>query len=404
MAYGLTATGFNAKPTAQVITDINARLYTNLSPTLNLSAASALGQLVGTVGADIGELWQLTQAVYSAFDPNQAAGDQLASLSLLTGTIKRDATKSVAKAVTVNVNPGTYAPGTLSAYPVNNPTAVFSNVSTVTNAGGVAANVSADFQAVNKGPTLAPAGTLTVIASPVSGFNSVTNPTDAIAGLTIESDAALRQRRALELSSGGAATAAAIRSQILSSLGLAAGGDVISASVLVNDKDTTDTATGLPPHSIECIVRGAVGGSTNDAALAAEIMAIKGAGDTAVGTSSLPVLDAAGNSHNIGFTRPTTVRIYINSTVQQDPNSTSLVTASAVQTAIVAWAQANLGQGQNVVAERIKAVELSVPGALDVLAFTIGTAPSPVGTGNVTISQRQIASISSGDINVTVSA
>src|SRR5213596_1556948 len=101
MAYGLTATGVNAKPTAQVIADINTALLANLSPTLNLTAASALGQLVGITGAAIGELWQLAQAVYSAFDPNQAAGDQLASLSLLTGTIKRDATKSVAKAVTV---------------------------------------------------------------------------------------------------------------------------------------------------------------------------------------------------------------------------------------------------------------------------------------------------------------
>ena len=405
MTWGLTASGFNAKPTAQVIADINAALLAGLSPTLNLGAASAMGQIVGITGAAIGETWQLAQAVYSAFDPDQAAGDQLASLSLLTGTIKRDATKSIAKQVTVNVNPGTYPAGTLTAYPTNNPTSVFQNMTQVINSGGGAANFSVDFQAVAAGPNvLAPAGTLIVIASPVGGFNSVTNPTDAIAGLAIESDPALRQRRALELSSGGAATATAVLSQILGKLGVAVGGDVVSASVLSNDTDATDPVTGLPPHSIEAIVRGAVGGSTNDTLLAQQIFAVKGAGDTAFSSAGTFVIvtDAAGNAHNIGFTRPTTVRIYINITVQHDPNSTVTLTAAAVQAAIVAWAQSSLPQGQSVIAEKVKSIAISVPGALDVTAFTIGTSPSPVGTINIPISFRQIASISSGDINVTV--
>lgn len=404
MAWGLTPTGFRVKSTAQVIADINQALLDGLSPTLNLSATSALGQVIGIVGAAIGELWQQTQAVYSAFDPDQAAGQQLASLALLTGTIKRDATKSVIKGVTVNVNPGSYAAGALTAYPLNNPAAVFQSVLPVTNSGGGAANFNVDFQAVNKGPTLAPAGTLTVIASPVTGFNSVTNPSDAIAGLTIESDAALRQRRTVELSSGGAATAAAVQAQILSTLGLAVGGDVISSNVLYNDKDYTDPVTGLPPHSIEAIVRGAVGGPTNDAALAAEILLAKGAGDTAYSSAGtyLNLTDAAGNVHSIGYTRPSTVRVYINITVKQDAASPFLVTASAVQTAIVNWAQSSLAQGTAVVSERVKATALTVPGAYDIPAFTIGTSPSPAGTANLPINLRQIASISSGDINVTV--
>lgn len=404
MAYGLTAVGFSQKPTSQVIADINASLLANLSPTLNLTGVSALGQLVGIVGADLGELWQLAQAVDSAFDPDQAAGNDLASLSLITGTKRRDATFSVAKACTVNVNPGTYAAGALTAYPVNNPTAVFANVDAVTLGGTVAANVTGvDFRAVTAGPVLAPAGTLTVIASPVGGFNSVTNPTDAIAGLPLATDAELRQTRAQALQSGGTSTAGAIRSAILTNLGVSTGGDVVQVTVLSNDTNLTDS-NGIPPHSFEAIVLGAVADAAADTAVAQQIATTKTAGDTAYGTNrAIVVNDSQGNPHTIGFTRPTTIPIYVNITVKQDPTSPFAVTAAAVQAALVAWAQASLGGGgQSVVIERIKAIALSVPGAFDVPAATIGTTPSPVGTANIPINVRQIATLSSSNIAVTI--
>lgn len=403
MTWGLTATGFNAKPTAQIIDDTNAALLANLSPTLNLTAASAIGQVVGTVGAEIGDVWQLAQAINSAFDPDQAGGDQLASLSLLTGTKKRGATPSVAKACTVNINPGTYAIGALTAYPTNNPTAVFANAAAVTNAGGVAAGFSVDFLAVTAGPTLAPAGTLVVIASPLSGFNSVTNPTDAIAGLAIETDPALRQRRSSALQAGGAATAGAIQSAIISNLAVSAGGDVINCTVLNNDSDTTDV-NGHPPHSFEAIVLGVVADAAADNAVAAQIAASKTAGDTAYGTNrSIVVNDSQGNPHTIGFTRPTAVPIYVTITVQHDPLSPFTPTIATVQAALVAWAQASLGSGgQAVIIERVKSIALGVPGALDVPACFIGLAPAPAGTVNLPISIRQIATLSSSNVVVTI--
>jgi hypothetical protein len=403
VAYGLTPTGFNLKPTAQVINDIAAALLANLSPTLNLGAASALGQLIGIIGADQGELWQQLQAIESAFDPNKAAGDQLSSLSLITGTKRRGATNSVAKSCTVNINPGTYAAGALTSYPVGNPAAVFANVTPVTNSGGSAANFSVDFKAITAGPVLAPANTLTVIASPISGFNSITNPTDALVGLGLASDAELRQSRAAAIQGGGSSTAGAIRSAILNNLGVSNGGDVINCTVVNNDKDITDV-NGLPPHSFEAIVVGALSDVTADAAIAAQIAATKTAGDTAFGFNrSIIVNDSQGNPHNIGFTRPTTIPIYVAITVQRDPLSPYTPTVAAIQAALVAWAQAALGAGgQSVIIERIKAVALSVPGALDVPAAAIGTSPSPVGTANIPVNVRQIAMLSSSNIVVTI--
>lgn len=402
MTWGLTPQGFNLKPTTQIIDDINASLLANLSPTLNLTAASALGQVVGIAGADYGELWQLGQAVYSALDPDQAAGDQLASLALLTGTKKRAATPSVAKACTVNLDSGTYAIGALTAYPTNNPTSVFANLTAVTNSGATA-NFSVDFASVATGQILAPAGQLVIIASPVSGFNSITNPTDAIAGLPLETDPQLRVQRAAALQSGGGSTAGAIQSAIINQLGVAQGGDVLQCTVLSNDSDATD-GNGHPPHSFEAIVLGVVSDSNADNAVAATIAATRTAGDTAYGTNrSIVVTDSQGNPHTIGFTRPTTVPIYITITVQHDPTSPFTPTIASVQAALVSWAQASLGSGgQSVIIERVKSVALSVPGALDVTACFLGTAPSPSGTINVPISIRQIATLSSSNIGVTI--
>src|SRR4051812_2289514 len=101
MACGITTSGFSAKPLAQIVDDINPALPANISPTLNVSAASAVGQIVGTAAGEIADAWNVLQGVYSAYDPNQSSGDQLASLALLTGTIKRAPTYSVAKLVTV---------------------------------------------------------------------------------------------------------------------------------------------------------------------------------------------------------------------------------------------------------------------------------------------------------------
>ncbi|WP_457832781.1 baseplate J/gp47 family protein, partial [Staphylococcus aureus] len=45
------------------------------------------------------------------------------------------------------------------------------------------------------GAVSAPAGTITTINTPTRGWQSVTNPADAVPGAEVESDAALRSRQ-----------------------------------------------------------------------------------------------------------------------------------------------------------------------------------------------------------------
>ena len=73
---------------------------------------------------------------------------------------------------------------------------------TVIVAGAPAQGIGSATCTIN-GPIPAPAGTLTVIDTPVAGWSSVTNPLDAIPGRNLETDTEAMTRRELLLSSQG---------------------------------------------------------------------------------------------------------------------------------------------------------------------------------------------------------
>ena len=389
---GLTSAGFEKKPLDDIGAEIESAQRSNISPRLNLTAAGAIGQVNGVIIERLDELWKLLQAIYSSGDPDQATGDQLASLAQITGTKKRPATKSIVTGVLVNLNAGFTLPAGAVASIVDFPTRRFVSRAAATNGSGSPAAVAVDFEGETAGPLEAPAGTLTVIAQPVSGWNSVTNPLDAVVGKDVETNAELRARRDLELEASGSTNVDALRSDILQNLGQANSGDVISAMVLGNDTDVTD-ANGLPPHSIEAIVRGVVADTAADKALANQIWLSKAAGDQAVGTSSKTVTDSQGNVHVIGFTRPAVVPIYMTVIPTTDPALYPADGDAQVAAAIVAWGDANLAGGDDVIAERLKAVCFTVPGVIDVPTFKLGTTAFPAGTANISISIRQIADL-----------
>ena len=77
--YGLTPTGFVVKPLGQILTDIAAAQAASpaLGVDLDTTAESLLGQLNGTVGTPIAELWEVLGILYSARDARAASFDAL---------------------------------------------------------------------------------------------------------------------------------------------------------------------------------------------------------------------------------------------------------------------------------------------------------------------------------------
>src|SRR6266567_751599 len=193
---GLTPSGFDVKTRDQILGDMEAKQLAGISPALDVQPTDPIGMLNGIVADEAFALWQLGGALYDGMDPDEAVDDQLTGLALITGTPREAATKTQVLACVVNVAPGTYTAGAMHATVIGSAgSKQFTNKTDVVNSGFIAANFNVNFQSVDTGPVQCLAGTLTVIAQPLSGWNSITNPTDGVVGADVESDADLRLRR-----------------------------------------------------------------------------------------------------------------------------------------------------------------------------------------------------------------
>jgi uncharacterized phage protein gp47/JayE len=385
---GLDATGFTPKALDEINSEMASAVKAAISPTLNTSATSLLGEMFGTIASQLRQLWELGQAVHASQDPDQANGASLRAVAAITGTVSEASSKST-DLLDLNLDSGTYAAGTLVVYVVGDPTARFANKLAVVSGGGVVSGVL--MEAEQAGPVRANAGTLTVIASPIAGFNSVSSdPLDAVLGHDPETDTALRLRREQELTRRGSSTVDAMRTDILQVDG------VTFVAVYENVADTTDGA-GRPPHSVEAVVVGGI-----DADVAGGIWDAKPAGIQAYGLTTVSHTDSQGVVHSIGFSRPTSIVLYIDMAVTYTAGKYAGDTI--MKQTLVDYADADLSVGYDVLIAKLTAVAMSVPGVIDVyievgLSSGAGTFPT-----NFVIGPREIADFDTSRIVVVSTA
>ena len=396
---GLTAQGFEKKTQAEILDEIERDQQDNISKALNQSTQSPLGQLNGIFSAAMGELWDALEAAHQGRRPDGSSGSSLTQLSLLTGTERRDATKTTVIA-TVNLDDGfSQAAGTMFAHVTGDPTRRFTNTGLVENSSGITNDFDVEFEAVDAGALACPAGSLEVIAEALTGWNSITNALDGVIGLDDETDEDLRLRRSDELSAQGTNTADAIRANILNDLV----DNITHCRVLVNDTDATD-ANGLPPHSFEVIARGLSQTAADADAVAAVILANKPAGIQVYSSTSnyRTVLDSQGNSYSIGVTWVSGVNIYVDVELVKDESVYPEDGDDQVKAAVVALEDASdYRPGLDAVAHRIRAsIFRLVPGVLDIPVCDIGTSSNPSTETTVAISYRQIAAYDTSRVTV----
>lgn len=391
---GLTDLGLVTLSQEEIEASLKEDLRGKVSANIDLEPDSPNGQVVTIFARQLATLWELAAAVYGARDPNQATGRSLTALAALTGTTRKDETYSKVTC-TVNLDPGTYAVGDLVGSVNNDPSARFANSEIVVNSGGTAADFAVVFTAETPGPVRANSGTLTVIAVAFTGFNAITNSEDAELGLPIEADElssygpGLRLRREQDLARRGSTTLDAIKADLDNVP------DVTSVMVLGNDTDVTD-GDGLPPHSVEAIVEGGT-----DAAVATAILAAKSAGTATHGTTTVSVDDIQGNPHDVNFSRPVDVDIWID--VALIARRKNYVGDNGV---IEALADAYQAVGGDVIYARLVRIVMDLAGLkddpdADIVHLYIGTAPSPGSSANVVITTRQLAKLDTSRISVT---
>lgn len=171
---GVTDTGFLLKELDDIKEAIEASLHATISPELNLSSATALGQFVGIFASYVAETWEVLEDIYRATDPDAAEGDGLDLIGAITGAGRLPAETSTVD-LTVNLDDGTTLEVGRIVSVATDPSIRFVTTAEVSNATGEVGEFTVTAESELKGPYAAPEGTLTTIETPQSGWNSVTN-------------------------------------------------------------------------------------------------------------------------------------------------------------------------------------------------------------------------------------
>lgn len=441
--YGITSTGFVPKTLEIVRDEVNADLRARFGPSIPLGDDEILGQIVGILAEREALLWELLETVYNMMDPDAATGTLQDAICALTGTVRLAATRSLVALVLTGTN-GTVIPissqvstlstdiffrtlaqATLATLISWAPTTAYTLGQQRTNAGRCyqvitagtsagsggptttaaditdgtvhwrylgegAAATNANAEAVNTGPQVALTGDITVIETPVGGWQSVINMADATPGRNVESDADLRVRREEELAAPGKSPIDAIRSDLLDVSG------VTAVRVFENVTDVTD-ADGVPPHSVEALVQGGT-----DQAIFDQLLDSVAGGIRTHGTTSGTSTDEEGVVHTMKFSRPTTINIWVIITLVKDAATYPADGDTQVKTAITTGSYVGI-TGKDAVSSAIAARAFQVKGVLDVTACLIGTADPPVASTTIAIALRQLAAYDSARITVNTS-
>jgi len=382
--FGPTLAGFSLKTIDDIIGELEADEQANLGATVDVSAATVLGQLNAIYARQAALIWEAIEATHSALDPDQAGGPDLVALAAITGTIPDPSTKSTVVLTATGTN-GTIIPiGRIFA--VQDDGSRFISTATVTIAGGTAL---IPCESEEYGEIQAYAGTLNQIITPVGGLASVVNVLDAVAGRAGETDSSLRLRREDELRANGAATRESIRADVLNVPGVAA------AHVFVND--TNATVDGVLPNSIEVMVQGG-----DDAEVRRAIYETKGAGINTVGALSGTVTDSEGQPVTIRFSRPVILPIYMRITIHVDPAIYPVNGDELVKAALAGFGD-TLPVGRDLKRAQFFGPIFSVPGVVDVPFFGVGTSFAAAATQatHITIGSRSLADVDTGTITIT---
>lgn len=379
----LTSQGLTRTRLDERLTALQDAMRAIFGPSINLDPDTVDGQSLGIFAESVSNLDQLAEDTYHSFNPQSATGVALSRLVQLNGIRRIEGTYSTVDLLCVGQQ-GTIIPAGSLVKSSTNATFQTSAEATIPASG----QVSVPARASSLGAVLAPAGTLTKIDTPIYGWQTVSNPLDAVPGRDEETDEQLRLRRRASTSTPGQSIVDAMYGA-LSNIP-----DVLQAMVYENDQDTVD-ANGLSPHSIYCVVEGGTDQKVLDT-----IWLKKTAGTTTLGTTSGTVMDSMGNPHVLKFSRPVDTNVWVTVNLNTRPGWPT-DGAQRIKDALTAWALANQSIGEEVIHSRLFDPINSIPGhSID--SLYIGTATNPAGTANIAVPFDGLARFDSTRIVVNI--
>lgn len=392
MSFGLTADGFKVKRLDDILTEIRTRFRDEFGDNIDLSDETPEGQIIAIFAERESLVWELAQDVYNSQYPLTAEGRQLDNVVSLTGTTRQGPQFSLVESGVARGTNGTVVPaGTIISVQGNSTARFVTQEDAVINIADGPTFKSAPISLVaeESGPIPAPAGTLTVIETPVSGLNEFTNELDAELGSNTETDAELKARRDGELQIAGAATIEAILSELRAR-------PLVEAVIVFQNNSSITDIDGRPPHSLDIVVLG-----DDEQDLADAIFQVIGGGIETIGDISRTVVDSQGFNQDIKFSRPNEIDIYLEVDIIKDVNSYPVDGDAQVEQAFLDYAN-ELTVGQDVVifgSNSLICAINDIPGILDI-TIRIDRNPAPANDDNVNIDPREIAKFDSSRITV----
>jgi uncharacterized phage protein gp47/JayE len=314
----ITSTGLSIPTYQDIVDQMVANAQSIYGSDIYLGIDSMDYQWISSVASIINDSFLTAQAVYNARGPATAIGSALDIIVGVNGLQRIPAVYSTASVVLSGTAGTPIVGGVVSD--VNGNDWTLPTPLTIPSGGSL--TVTATCQ--TNGAISAPAGTITGIVTPVSGWASVTNPSAATVGSPVETDSALRARQATSTAQPSQSLIEGIEGAIAAVPG------VTSFVVLENDTGST-SSQGLPPYSITCVVQG--GSST---AIAQAIYLHKTPGVPTNGTTSVQITDSYGMVNTINFDVPQILGVDVTVTLTELTGYTA-ATTSAIQAAIASY-------------------------------------------------------------------
>jgi len=296
MSYGVTPQGFIRKPYSVILAELQAQAQSGdcFGPDVDLSDENYIGPELKLKAWALDQQWQLAEQVYYSMDLDNAEGLALNRLMKL-GLTEKEGAKYALVNLLFGGDEGSPIPVGAQAETEQN--IVYEVL--VDQVIGVSGQVTVQARCMTSGATgNVPANTITKLKTPLPGIDSVTNPSAASGGRSVETESEARDRyRSTPASSGSSLDA------ILAKVGEI--DDIEDFTGFENETNAEDE-NGIPAGSIEIIATG-----STDVKIAQAIFAKKPAGIGTHGNTLETIIDSQGTSKPIYFTRPTLVDAYV---------------------------------------------------------------------------------------------
>lgn len=395
----LTTTGLEIDDYTTRRADVVADLRSVISSILDVSPDQPIGQKTDIYLERLQAAMEILQEVHAAFDPAQATGLTLDGVCSILGTYRNPATKGTVT-LKLTLNATTTVPAGSQAAVSGDANNIWVTDEAVTSVG--AGDYTVGATALTAGVYPAVSSSITTIVTAVAGWTAVTNDADATPGEARETDADLRVRRNSELSLGGSTSVDAIRAEVSEITWV--------EDVIVYENDSIRSVAPMPPKSIETVIRKtAVLTAAQVAELGALLLTEVAAGIQAYGSDigdgsgdeSTPIEDDRDNIHAIGWTRASeqTVHIEVDISTAGDYDADTYEGDAALKAAIVAWGE-DLEIGEDVVFFKLVQTVMDQTGIENATSILVDTVDPPVGTSDIPIGAREVALISTANIDV----